>query len=78
MPLVGKNISPQSSSHVPPLLIPQNEQTPPKQAINIFIDDHAMIDKVVELLHSDLFDQFDVSNNVDWPRELKNPKNSEI
>jgi hypothetical protein len=70
--------SPQSSSHVPPLLVPQNEQVPPKQAIYIFIDDHTMIDKVVELLHCDLFNQFDVSDNVEWPIELKYPKESEI
>jgi hypothetical protein len=73
----NKNL-PQGSSHVPPLLVPQNEQTPTKQAIHILVDDQSMINKMIELLHCDLLDQFDVADYIDWPVELKHPEKSEI
>ncbi len=36
-----------------------------------------MIDKVVEFLHCDLFDQFEVSDHINWPIEFKHAEKSE-
>ncbi len=50
----------------------------PNKAIHIFIDDHAMIDKMIELLDCDLLDQFEVSDYIDRPMEFKHAEESEI